>query len=468
MAFSVAQLGALNAEVSVLANDRMVKVQAAHKWIASLLEVTRHMGNALVLETKDGVRAELAAIRGNRQERKGYQEQLAKTMNSGEEKAVLEPLGELRAKYIPLEDRFLELAEAGDLTKAKAWMLDEVRPTQVLAMDGLHKLVDVETSLVKDQEVKAMETYRQGRALLFLFGGVVVAAALGAGLILARGITGDLSSAIQHMQASSVELQSASTEQAAGAKEQASTANEVSTTLKELVATARQIGESAQRVSQLADESRAVAKGGDLTGNRAQEAVSATKRQVDLIVHHMLDLGKKSQQIGSVLDIINELSEQTNILSINATIEASGAGESGARFAAVAEEIRKLADRTAGSTKEIRTLIDEIRSGVNTTVMVTEGGSKAADAAAKQITEVAAAFGKIAQAVVVTTQAAQEIELSTKQQATAVEQVNLAVASVAAAAQEMEVATGQTLQTSVQLATLSKGLMRLIRTEATP
>ncbi len=77
------------------------------------------------------------------------------------------------------------------------------------------------------------------------------------------------------------------------------------------------------------------------------------KKQVDLIVTHMLDLGRKSQQIGGVVDIINELADQTNILAINATIEAAGAGDNGRRFAVVADEIRKLADRVGGSTKDI-------------------------------------------------------------------------------------------------------------------
>ncbi len=113
---------------------------------------------------------------------------------------------------------------------------------------------------------------------------------------------------------------------------------------------------------------------------RAHETVGGIKKQVDLIVNHMLDLGRKSQQIGGIVDIINELAEQTNILAINATIEAAGAGESGRRFAVVADEIRKLADRVGGSTKDIRSLIDEIRAAVNTTVMATEGGTKAVDA----------------------------------------------------------------------------------------
>ena len=130
--------------------------------------------------------------------------------------------------------------------------------------------------------------------------------------------------------------------------------SEITTTISELLATSRQISESAQRVARSRSRRRRRRAAGDTTVDRGNDAIVGTRKQVDLVVGHMLDLGKKSQQIGAVLDIVSELAEQTNILSINATIEAAGAGESGKRFAVVAEEIRKLADRVAGSTKEIR------------------------------------------------------------------------------------------------------------------
>ena len=112
-----------------------------------------------------------------------------------------------------------------------------------------------------------------------------------------------------------------------------------------------------------------------------------------------------------MLEIVSELAEQTNILAINATIEAAGAGEAGKRFAVVADEIRKLADRVGGSTKEIRGLIDDVRSAVNTTVMATETGSKAVDAGTRQFGDVATSFKQIADLVATTTEAAREIEL---------------------------------------------------------
>jgi len=291
------------------------------------------------------------------------------------------------------------------------------------------------------------------------------AIALALAFVLTSALGRQIGSAVGHVESSSAELQAAANQQATGAKEQATAMSEITTTISELLATSRQIAESAQRVAAIAGDTVASARSGDQIVQRAQESVGQIRRQVDLIVGHMLELGKKSQQIGSILEIINELSEQTNILSINATIEAVGAGEAGKRFAVVADEIRKLADRVGGSTKEIRSLIEEIRAAVNTTVMATESGSKSVDAGTREFGDVAASFRHIAGLVGTTTEAAREIELSTKQQTTAVEQVNVAVSNVAQATRETEASAGQTVQTATQLNKLSRELSQLIRSE---
>lgn len=296
--------------------------------------------------------------------------------------------------------------------------------------------------------------------------GLLVAGAVA--WVLTRTVGRQVGSAIQHVQSSSTELQTAANQQASGSKEQATAMSEITTTLNELLTTSHQIAESAKRVARIAGETAGSAQTGEQTMARAKEAMGAIRRQVNLIVDHMLDLGKKSQEIGGILEIINELSEQTNILAINATIEAVGAGEAGRRFAVVADEIRKLADRVGGSTKEIRGLIDEVRGAINTTVMTTEGGAKAVDAGSQQFEEVAASLLRIVGSVGTTTEAAQEIELSTKQQATAVEQVHVAIASAAQASRETEASASQTLQTASQLASLSRELMRMIRPQPGP
>ena len=170
----------------------------------------------------------------------------------------------------------------------------------------------------------------------------------------ALSLSQQIGSAVGQVRSSSTELQAAANQQATGAKEQATAMTEITTTISELLATSRQIAESAQRVAHIAEETANAARSGHGTVDQTHESISGIRRQVDQIVSHMLELGKKSQEIGAVLDIVSELAEQTNILAINATIEAAGAGEAGKRFAVVADEIRKLADRVGGSTKEIR------------------------------------------------------------------------------------------------------------------
>ena len=338
------------------------------------------------------------------------------------------------------------------------------------AMDDIRRVMaemeHEERDLLKQraEEVEAASSgARSGIVLGTLLCLLLVAAA---GFAVNRSLTSQIGSAVLHMQNSSTELQSAATQQVSGSKEQSTAMAQITTTVSELLATSRQIAESAQRVAQVASETAGAARNGDQGMQRTQESVVAIRRQVDQIVGHMLELGKKSQQIGGILEIINELSEQTNILAINATIEAAGAGEAGKRFAVVADEVRKLADRVSGSTKEIRVLVDDIRASVNTTVMSTESGSKAVDAGVRQISDVAGSLKQIAGLVTTTTEASKEIELSTKQQATAVEQVNVAVANVAQAAKETETSSSQTLQTATQLANLSRELSRIIRPPA--
>jgi methyl-accepting chemotaxis protein len=337
-------------------------------------------------------------------------------------------------------------------------------------MDDIRRLLDEmdneERGLLK-QRAEEGDAAASGAKSVIIFGTLLcVLLVTVAGFLITRSLSRQIGGSVGQIQSSSTELQAAANQQATATKEQATAMSEISTTISELMATSRQIAESAQRVAQIAAQTATAARSGDATVATANDSILTIRRQVDLIVDHMLELSKKSQQIGAVLEIVAELAEQTNILAINATIEAAGANEAGKRFAVVADEIRKLADRVAGSTKEIRGLIEDVRSSVNTTIMTTEGGSKSVDAGAKQFSEVAAAFTEIAELVGTTTEAAREIELSTKQQSTAVEQVNVAITSAAQATKETEASSGQTLQTAVELTGLSRALLRIVQPQA--
>ncbi len=339
----------------------------------------------------------------------------------------------------------------------KRWM-DDVRTLLAAMQDEENTLLAQRAKEVEASAAFGREAIGYGTAVCLLF---VAAAAL----LLTHSLTSQITLAVSQVKTSSTELQAAANQQAAGAKESATAMSEITTTISELMATSRQIAESAQRVAQIAEQTTDAARSGEGTMLQATESIDAIRRQMDQVVSHMLDLGRKSQQIGAVVDVVGEMAEQTNILAINASIEAAGATEGGKRFAVVADEIRKLADRVTTSTKEIRALIEDVRGAVNTTVMATETGSKAVDAGARHFSAVAVAFQQIAGSVTTSREAAREIELSTKQQSSAVEQVNNAVTDVAQSTKEAEVSSTQTLQTVSQLASMSTDLLRLVQSQ---
>ncbi len=386
--------------------------------------------------------------------------------NPSQQQRIVQSEALILAK-LSLIKRYIEMRKSRDIEKVTKLVQTGVGQK---IMDDLRIIfVDMEREerILLKQRAAEVEAAVNSSNLSITFGTLVCLLIVSAaGMIITRSLTTQIGAAVQHMQSSSSELQVASNQQTMGSREQSTAMKEITTTMNELLVTSKQIAESAQRVAQIAEQTAIGARSGDQTVTKANDAIGGIKRQVDLIVIHMLDLGKKSQQIGGILEIINELAEQTNILAINATIEAAGAGENGKRFAVVADEIRKLADRVGGSTKEIRGLIDDIRAAVNTTVMTTEGGTKAVEAGALQFSEVAIAFRQIVSLVSTTTEATREIELSTKQQSTAVSQVNIAVSNVAQAARETEVSSSKTLQTATELTNLSRDLLRLVQPQA--
>jgi methyl-accepting chemotaxis protein len=377
---------------------------------------------------------------------------------------MVEKIDELAREHQAIMNRAVAARSAANGLEAAKRIFDQELLPKTDALDQLINSFASREERLMDQEKEAStETASSAITLLVIIAVVALFFAAGAALLLTRLLVRQIGSAALHVRSSSAELQAAANQQAAGAKERSTATSEITTTTSELLATSRQIAESAQHVAHIAEETLNAAHAGDQTVQKTQESIMAIKRQVDLIVARMLELGKKSQQVGSILEIIDELAEQTNILAINATIEAAGAGEVGKRFAVVAEEIRKLADRVGESSKEIRGLIEEVRTAVNTTVMATESGSKAVDAGSQQFGDVTASFTRFVGLVGTTSDAAREIELSSKQQATAVEQVNAAITNVAQAARETEVSSGQTLQTASQLTEMSRGLAQLVQ-----
>jgi methyl-accepting chemotaxis protein len=338
----------------------------------------------------------------------------------------------------------------------------EARPQFESLMKLIDSFVSAKKTAIKEQVESTDDRTRSARSLLIALATLATIIAMGISLALSRRLNNELDHAVSRIQSSVVELDVASSQQAQSAREQATATVEVTSTLRELVAASKQISENAAQVASLSQEAARSADQGVDAVSGMDTGMTTIRNQVDAVVEHMLELGKQSQRAGGILDIINELSEQTNILAINATIEAVGAGEAGKRFTVVADEIRRLADRVGESSREIRQLIDDMRAAANTTVMVTEEGSKAVDEGSRSVSRITDLWRKISDGVSNTAEAAREIELSTQQQTTAVEQVNAALLEVSQGAREGEVTAEQARSMSRELAELAESLARLV------
>ncbi|MEU4156857.1 methyl-accepting chemotaxis protein [Actinoplanes sp. NPDC026670] len=391
--------------------------------------------------------------------------EMAKGTADPESRQKLDDISAIDDRHAALTAEMMTLrTQTNDIDEINRQNDLRVVPVREELRKALAELVALVRADVAESRQASSTRATQAIVLVISLGALTTISAVLVAMRLSRDLKREVGTAVGHIQSSSAQLEAAAAQQVNGGRDQASAMSEITTTISELLITSRQIADTAQRVSKIAEETEAAARAGDATIDQTRTSIGTIRSQVDQIVQHMLALGEKSQQIGLVVDLVSELAEQTNILAINATIEASGAGEWGRRFAVVAEEIRKLADRTAASAKEIRALIEDVRGAVNTTVMATEIGAKAVDAGARQFDDATNSFREIVQLVSTTNDATREIELSTKQQTTAVEQVNIAASDTARVSRETEASAVQTKQTATHLSTLSSDLLEMVGT----
>jgi methyl-accepting chemotaxis protein len=235
---------------------------------------------------------------------------------------------------------------------------------------------------------------------------------------------------------SSSDILSATEQQASGSAQQAASISETTATMEELAATYRQIADNANQVVKMAEASLGSAESGQQAVMNTLTAMEEIKSRAQSSASKILALGERSQQIGQVLSIINNIADQTKILALNAAIEAARAGEAGKGFSVVAIEIRKLAESVVDSTGEISTIMTEIQSAANDLVLSTEQELKQVQEGVDLAGVTGDSLDQILEMIEQTTVAAKEISAGTQQQRSATEQVVKAMKEVAAVAQQ--------------------------------
>ena len=242
--------------------------------------------------------------------------------------------------------------------------------------------------------------------------------------------------AVEVVSSTSSHLAATTEQQERSALLQSTSVNQTTATMEELGTSSTLMTKQADAASEGAHEAALLAENGQNMIKLAMDGIENMKAKVDDIAAQINSLTEQTNQIESITNLVSDLANQTNILSLNAAIEAVHAGEHGKGFAVVASEIRKLADQSKGSVDKIQVLLEEIQKTTNSTVEVTENGSKTVQEVRQLAQSVEEAFAGVKTAVDNTNLSAKQISLNVKQQAMAIKPVVEAMFSLNAGAKE--------------------------------
>lgn len=277
-----------------------------------------------------------------------------------------------------------------------------------------------------------------------------------------RSMATQLSKGSTQIAESSNEVLSISQEQATTSGQQSISVTETTATMEELSSTSRYIAENSESVVKIAAETHEISQKAFDLSQVAKEKMEEIRRKSEQDSTEIGELGRKMQKITEVMEIINDITEQTKLISFNAALEATGAGESGKRFSVVAAEIRRLAENVAESTDEIKGTVTEIRVAMEALVKSSRENANIVREGVDTFNKVSTVLENILVAAQNTTEAAKQISLSTQQQRTASEQVVTTLKEISEGAKHFVKSSNQAATIASDLNALSEELKKTL------
>ena len=269
-------------------------------------------------------------------------------------------------------------------------------------------------------------------------------------------VLGTLQHAAQQASDASDNLAGTSSRAHETVNEQQSQTEQVAAAMNEMTSTVHEVAQSAQTAADSAKSADQQAKAGHAVVNGTIDSINSLAAEVERASTVIEALAEDSNSIGGILDVIRGIAEQTNLLALNAAIEAARAGEQGRGFAVVADEVRSLAQRTQESTEEIQQMIEKLQSGAADAVAVMSSGKDQAQQSVEKAAETGEALGQIEQAVTAINDMNLHIASAAEQQSSVAEEINQ---NVVAISQSTEV----TVENSASIEAVSQQVAELAR-----
>lgn len=247
-----------------------------------------------------------------------------------------------------------------------------------------------------------------------------------------------------------------------GINRQQSEIEQVASAVTEMSSTVQEVERNVNSAAADAEEADSQAGQGHQIVQKTMHAIESLAGEIESASSVITRLQQESDNIGSVLDVIGGIAEQTNLLALNAAIEAARAGEQGRGFAVVADEVRTLASRTQSSTQEIQEMIERLQIGTKEAVSVMEKGREQVNSSVSYAAEAAEALQKITSSVAVIKSMSQQIACASKEQSTVTEEINQSVISISQVAMQTSTDSDKIASDSNRLSSLASDLRTVV------
>ena len=282
---------------------------------------------------------------------------------------------------------------------------------------------------------------------------------MGAGL---SGIVSGLQAGIEQLAASAHSLSAVTEQTNREVSSQQEETEQVSTAMNQMTATVHDVARNAEEAALAAQSADDKVDSGQVVVRQSLQRIEQLASSSASASHSIESLSAEIQNIGVVLGVIKSVAEQTNLLALNAAIEAARAGEQGRGFAVVADEVRALAKRTQQSTEEIERLVSSLRAGASASVAQIQSSGELVKLAVSDVLQTESALGSIASAVSMIQQMNQQIAAAAEEQTSVAEEINRSVTNIRASADQSAFAMRGNAASSIELASLGTELKGMV------
>lgn len=509
-AVSVVYIRGIGHQVDVVVYDRWPKAQQLDEVTVNINIVARALRNAVIDDDPQTMQKELDRVNeaGNKvTDILGKLENMIKTEKG---KMLLSDVKSKRAACKEDQIKVVDLIKQGKKKEAGQFLVTTFRSSQTAYFEAVDAFVKFQGHLMDESGRSASAEVQKAQLVVVVLLVIAILLAIGISLLIMKSITGPLQEGISvanrlaagdltatismksddevgrlmaamgimvnslreliakikyvsdNLASGSNQLSASAEEISRGMDGQANRSNQIATATEEMSQTVVDVAKNASNIADISTETFREAQGGESVVNQSVQevqAIAATVAESSEVMHR---LGSNSKEIGNIVDVIKDIADQTNLLALNAAIEAARAGEQGRGFAVVADEVRKLAERTSQATSQINTMIQAIQKEVEKAAVSMSNSSTRVESGVEYSLKAGDVLGNIVKSVNTLQSMVQQIASSTEEMSSVSETISSDIQSIAEGSKEISAGGGQIAQSSSDLARLATELQTVV------